>query len=131
MLLVAWIAKWLCVFPEGRDELPEGNSQQLPDSGRYRRYRPNPQEQEYKPKPEVPATNLSYNPDAKARARKAQRENDKAHVVKKRNVKIEDNFDDCGEDQSSFNGVKLCPIAWTSLWNEDAAPLTSSTAHAQ
>ncbi len=25
MLLVAWIANWLCVFPEGRDELPEGS----------------------------------------------------------------------------------------------------------
>ena len=45
MLLTAWIAKWLCVFPEGRDELPEGGPQQLPDSGRYR---PRPEQQTIK-----------------------------------------------------------------------------------
>jgi hypothetical protein len=45
MLLTAWIAKWLCVFPEGRDESPEGDPQQLPDSGRYR---PKPEQQTIK-----------------------------------------------------------------------------------
>ena len=55
MLLIAWIAKWLCVFPEGRDELPEGGPQQLPDSGRYR------------PRPEQQTINDVYHTEAKAR----------------------------------------------------------------
>ena len=122
MMLVAWIAKWLCVFPEGRDELPEGGPQQLPDSGRYRS---NPEEQTPK---------KVYPTDAKSREkerRNSQKASGKAHVVKKRVMNIEEHFDDCGDDLSSLKGVELCSLAWTSPLDEDAEPIMSETAHAQ
>ena len=121
MLLIAWIAKWLCVFPEGRDELPEGGPQQLPDSGRYR------------PKPEQHTVKNVYPTDAKAREkdrRKAQKASGKAHVVKKRSMKIGDHFDDCGEDLNSLTGVELCALAWTSSLDEEAESVMSETSHA-
>ena len=121
MLLTAWIAKWLCVFPEGRDESPEGDPQQLPDSGRYR------------PRPEQQTIKDVYPTDAKAREkerRKAQKASGKAHLVKKRVMKIEDHFDDCGEDLSSLKGVELCSLAWTSSLDEEAEPFMSETAYA-
>jgi len=83
-----------CVYsPMGRDELPEGGPQQLPDSGRYRS------------KPEQQTINNVYPTDAKAREkemRKAQKASGKAHVVNKIIMKIEEHFDDCGENLSSL-----------------------------
>jgi hypothetical protein len=106
--------------PRGWDELPEGGPQQLPDSGRYR------------PKPEQQTIKDVYPTDAKAREkeRKAQKASGKAHVVKKRIMKVEDHFDDCGEDLSSLKGVELCSLAWTSSLDEEAEPYMSETAHA-
>ena len=102
--------------------MPEGGPQQLPDSGRYR------------PNPEETTTKNIYPTDAKSHEkerRKAQKESGKAPVAKKRIMKIEDHFDDCGEDLILLKGVELCFLAWTSSLNEDAAPLMSDTAHAQ
>ena len=46
-------------------------------------------------------------------------------------MKIEDHFDDCGEDLSSLKGVELCSLAWTSSLDEEAEPCMSETAYAR
>ena len=102
--------------------MPEGGPQQLPDSGRYR-----PILEEQTTKNVYP----TYAKSCEKERRKVQKASGKAHVVRNSIMKIEEHFDDCGEDLSSLKGVELYSLAWTSPLDEDAEPIASETAHAQ
>jgi hypothetical protein len=133
-LVGAWIAKWLGSVPDGEDE-PSRNSmsvtsrgsrqadpsgpQQLPDSRGYDDLHES-------------QTKTVYPTDAKAREkerRKAQKASGKAHIVKKRNIAVEEHYDDRGEDLSALQGTDLCSMAWTDTLMEEAEPGTAENAH--
>ena len=49
--------------------------------------------------------------------------------MKKRNIAVEEHYDDCGEDLSALQGADLCTMAWTDTLMEEAEPVVAENAH--
>ena len=44
-------------------------------------------------------------------------------------MKVDEHYDDCGEDLSSLTGSEMCSLAWTTSLHEDARPLIADEEH--
>ena len=96
------------VSPAGEDEPLRGGRQaepsgpqQLPDSGGCH---------------DTPETDISKACPTEAMARekarrKTQKEIGNTHVVMKRDMKVEEHYDDCGDDLSSLKGAEMFSLA--------------------